>query len=301
MIKNANHYNSLNPLYCYAVYLRHLVMAHKNGLCTNPGVVIELGPGYSLGVGLTALLTGSKRYYALDFKRLVQNQFNPNILREIVKFLKKKEPIPDSKKFKNIKPNLETYVFPKEILSDDRMENSLTKTRVDLIEKELLLLDQNHPFLGKHIGYIAPWDQPETFRDIRDSSVDFILSQAVLEHVDDLQRVYKVLYRLLKPGGIMSHQIDLKSHRTDGEWNQHWTYSDEEWRHKQTPRLYPINRLPHSVHIALLRETGFRILYDQKFIRPNILDKSQLAPRFKKLPSEDLTISGAFIQAMKPR
>lgn len=31
-----------------------------------------------------------------------------------------------------------------------------------------------------------------------------IFSQAVLEHVDDLEHTYKTLYRWLKKGGIMS-------------------------------------------------------------------------------------------------
>lgn len=52
--------------YCYSVWLRHLIMAHKNCLSTKVETIAELGPGCSLGTGLVVLLCGSKKYYAFD-------------------------------------------------------------------------------------------------------------------------------------------------------------------------------------------------------------------------------------------
>jgi hypothetical protein len=52
--------------YAYAVWLRHLSMAYKSGLPTQPEVVAELGPGNSLGVELAALLSGARTYFAFD-------------------------------------------------------------------------------------------------------------------------------------------------------------------------------------------------------------------------------------------
>ena len=40
--------------YCYSVWLRHLVLAYENGYKKIPERVAELGPGDSLGIGLSA-------------------------------------------------------------------------------------------------------------------------------------------------------------------------------------------------------------------------------------------------------
>ena len=50
--------------YCYSVWLRHLAMAHTNGLPTSPKIVAELGPGDSIGMGLAALIAGTEKYFA---------------------------------------------------------------------------------------------------------------------------------------------------------------------------------------------------------------------------------------------
>ncbi|MGN7503728.1 MAG: methyltransferase domain-containing protein [Alphaproteobacteria bacterium] len=51
-------------------------------------------------------------------------------------------------------------------------------------------------------------------KNIPDSSVDFIWSQSVLEHVrkKDFDATMRELHRILKPGGKMSHSVDLKDH-----------------------------------------------------------------------------------------
>src|SRR5689334_3926898 len=50
---------SSSARYCYSVWLRHLSMAARLGLNTDPKDVAELGPGHSIGVGLAALLSGA--------------------------------------------------------------------------------------------------------------------------------------------------------------------------------------------------------------------------------------------------
>jgi len=45
-----------------------------------------------------------------------------------------------------------------------------------------------------------------------DESIDIIVSNAVLEHVQDLDSLFADMHRTLRPGGIMVHAADLKSH-----------------------------------------------------------------------------------------
>lgn len=42
---------------------------------------------------------------------------------------------------------------------------------------------------------------------------DAILSNAVLEHVEDVDQGFKALFRLTRPGGVGIHQVDYRDHR----------------------------------------------------------------------------------------
>ena len=91
------------------------------------------------------------------------------------------------------------------------------------------------------IGYHCPWMDDAT---IEPGSVDWIYSQSVMEHVDDVEGAYAAMYRWLRPGGFVSHQIDLRSHELFPEWNGHWGVPRWRWRVIRGRRVYLINRLP---------------------------------------------------------
>ena len=67
--------------YCYSVWLRHLIMAYKNGLKSHPQIIAELGPGDSLGMGLAALLSGAELYYGFDVVRYAHPKTNLSIFK----------------------------------------------------------------------------------------------------------------------------------------------------------------------------------------------------------------------------
>ena len=52
--------------YCYSGWLRHLVKLHKHGFKVVVAKIGELGQGDSVGMGLSALLSGAKQYIGLD-------------------------------------------------------------------------------------------------------------------------------------------------------------------------------------------------------------------------------------------
>ena len=54
-------------------------------------------------------------------------------------------------------------------------------------------------------------NQDSTY-DIATNSIDLVYSCAVLEHVHNLELCFKEMTRVLKPGGIMYHQVDLRDH-----------------------------------------------------------------------------------------
>lgn len=191
---------TVSARYCYSVWLRHLTLAHENGLSTMPEVVAELGPGDSIGTGLAALICGAKRYYALDIVKYTNREENLSILDELTDLFMRREAIPDTDEFPEVKPYLASYAFPHHILTRDRLSVVLNNDRVRAIRSALLGVREVREN-EVQVSYFAPWSDPKV---VRERSVDMIVSQAVLEHVDDLSRTYQVLHRWLKPGGFLS-------------------------------------------------------------------------------------------------
>ena len=75
---------------------------------------------------------------------------------------------------------------------------------------------------------------------LRPQSVDLILSQAVLEHVDDLEAVYRAMRIWLRQGGYLSHEIDFRSHDLTDDWNGHWACNELLWRIARGKKPYLI-------------------------------------------------------------
>lgn len=278
--------------YCYSVWMRHLVMAYKNGLNARPAVVAELGPGDSLGMGLAALLSGAETYLALDVVEFANAETNLRVFEELLALFRARPPIPGPDQFPKAKPALEDYAFPGYLLNEETMRQALDDTRVDRIRQALK--DTRMP--GSPVRYKAPWHDGTV---LEESSVDMIFSQAVLEHVDELPGTYHAMKQWLKPGGFMSHQIDFKCHHTANEWNGHWRYGDFAWKLIRGNRPYLINRETYSTHKRLLAAEGCPVVYEQPVITPSKFSRQQLAARYQDMPEEDLTISGVFLQALK--
>jgi SAM-dependent methyltransferase len=277
--------------YCYAVWLRHLALANESGRLTGvPRVVAELGPGDSIGIGIAALLSGAEKYFALDVVAYSDLQKNLSIFDELVKLFEARAPIPGPDEFPSMKPELATYAFPDALLPAAKLGAALDPVRVRAIRASVE--DVSSP--DARIVYRAPWTDPAT---LEQGSIDMIFSQAVLEHVDDLTGVYDAMRRWLKPGGLMTHQIDYRCHGKADTWNGHWTYSDAAWKLVVGRRAYLLNRQPHSEQVRMLRAGGFSVVRETVFPLPSELTRRQLAPRFRALTNEDLTTSGAFIVA----
>lgn len=279
--------------YCYAVWLRHLIMAYKNGMTSIPHIVAELGPGDSLGMGLAALLSGAELYYAFDVVKYANTEKNLKIFDELVGLYTRKSNIPTRNEFPMLSPEISDTRFPAHILSDEVLSAAISPRRIKRIRQSL----ENTNSAFSQIRYVVPWQNTNI---VEKESVDFIVSQAVFEHVNDIETTYRAIYDYLKPGGIMSHQIDFKSHNTHKEWNGHWTYSPYQWSLIRGRRPFLINRAPHSQHIRTINKTGFEILFDDPVYRASHISRNDLAPQFQYFTDNDLCTSGAFIQARKP-
>ncbi len=277
--------------YCYSVWLRHLRLLHEAGALHGvPHTVAELGPGDSIGIGLAALLSGAERYYALDVVPYPDLNSNLAIFDELQRLFRERAPVPAGDEFPGMQPELADYAFPHEILGEAGLTAALAPERAADIRASLGRV--NAP--GSRIAYFAPWNDPSV---IQGGSIDLIYSQAVLEHVTDMSGVYEAMRRWLKPGGVMSHQIDYRCHGKADTWNGHWTYSDPVWKIVVGRRPYLLNRAPHSEHLRLLRAAGFAVVKERPVQAASELEPRQLAARFRELSERDLTTCGAYVVA----
>ncbi|MEM9544427.1 MAG: hypothetical protein AAGA77_00570 [Bacteroidota bacterium] len=283
--------------YCYSVLLRHLTyLMEKNG-GVFPNNIVEIGPGGSLGSGVFALLLGAKSYTAVDAKNHLGATDHIKILHDLIDLLQRKEPIP-SGKFPNLSPGLDAYQFPDwlsdRIVSKDLLSNS----RIKSLEKLLTAFEKNHEAHddGLHIKYVTTVDYSKIEAP---KEIDWIYSQAVMEHVPAVQYVYENCLSWLRPGGLMSHQIDYKSHGLAADWNGHWTYSNFVWKLINGNRTYLINRHPHSYHRQALGNLGFQVLKEKNIHRKSNYALADMNKNCN-LKKEDVTTSGSFIIVQKP-
>ena len=150
---------------------------------------------------------------------------------------------------------------------------------------------------GATIRYFAPWSHEGL---VEPESVDMVVSQAVMEHVDDLDKTYHALHRWLKVGGVISQDIGFTSHGLAKKWNGHWAYSDLTWTLMRGKMPYFINREPSSTHICYLERYGFRIACALREIDEiGSIQRTELSKRYKHISKQDLVTKSIFIQATK--
>jgi hypothetical protein len=104
LVKNLYKYSggaTLSARYCYSVWLRHLVLANENGITGVPEKIAELGPGDSLGVGISALISGTNQYVAFDIVQYQPTEVNLKIFDELVELFKNRTDIPGESEFPN--------------------------------------------------------------------------------------------------------------------------------------------------------------------------------------------------------
>lgn len=276
--------------YCYSVWLRHLVCASENGLPTNPQVVAELGPGDSIGIGLAALILGAQKYFAFDRVPFARVERNLAVFDDLVRMFQNRERIPGPGEFPHTNPTLHDYDFPSKVLTASRLEEALNPKRLQRLREAI------QSSTSDVITYRAPWFQSGL---VQENTVDLVFSQAVMEHVDNVAETYQAIYVWLRRGGFMSHQIDFKSHGTSAEWNGHWRYGDFQWKLIRGIRPYLLNREPLSTHLQLIEQSGFSKIACLKVKANSDFTLEKVANRFKTMRADDLTTSGALVQAVK--
>jgi SAM-dependent methyltransferase len=248
-----------------------------------PPVVAELGPGSSVGVGIAALLAGAQRYYALDLVDFTNPESDIAVLDELASFFRRRSPIPASGIHSCRFPDLENYDWPEwlDLGPSQKWEERVAAIRNDVVARS-----------GRFVKIAAPWTDRAVAED---ASVDWIISQSVLEHVDALEDAYVAMARWLKPGGHASHLIDFSGHGMTKEWNGHWAIDDLTWRITRGKRPYLLNRRPYADHLIIAAKSSLAPIAETRNKRFDGLIPEDFAPRFREISYEDARAQMVFV------
>ena len=211
-------------------------------------VIMEIGPGDSLFSMVYSRKYSKEKFYFLDV-----NDYASKDLNLYLKLRKKLEK--------------ENY-FPKKI-----------KRKIESFDD--LLKNYNSTYLISGI---------ESLKTIEDESIDYIFSHSVMEHIRkyELNDLIKEMYRILKPNGVVSHNINYKDHLDESLHNLRFSESLWESNFFVKSGFYT-NRIPAVVMHNYFRENGFKLIKED-YGRWNKLplNRNFLNKEFKKFTDDEL-------------
>lgn len=137
-------------------------------------------------------------------------------------------------------------------------------------------------------------DGVRSLAHLNDQSVDFCFSNAVLEHIPkrDMALLARELLRVIRPGGICVHRVDLQDH-LGGRLNN-LRFSEAIWESGLFRNAgFYTNRIRFGEMVALFEQAGFickvpRAVYWDELPTP----RSSMNALFSSLPDEDLRVKG---------
>lgn len=161
-------------------WIKFLKSYSPNNADLKDKVVLELGPGAELGIGLIMLTQGAKKYNAIDINNLI-------------------------------------YSCPKKFytkLFDYIQTKKNSKVSIDFLQSQLELTLENK---NDKLNYIC--NKNFDLSIFKNEKIDLVFSHAAFEHFDDIEKTIIDLSKIIKPGGILISEIDLKTHT---RWIRDW-------------------------------------------------------------------------------
>ena len=185
------------------------------------GKVLEMGGYEHPGLALLFLLHGTEKYY-LNNISVVENRM-PLALAQTL------------------------YV-----LTD--LGGCVEKELFDIVE--VIEGTQDVRIIPKFIEVISSLDASRI--ELPSCMFDFIFSITVLEHVPNTEPFVSKCYDLLRPGGWVAHEIDLRDHDNFNEPIKFLEYDTETFKKVQGNN----NRFRRSDHVEVFKKCGFIIDYE---------------------------------------
>jgi SAM-dependent methyltransferase len=253
--------------YPLTVFHQHLTALEP--LCGNlaGADVLEVGPGSNAGFALLALLAGANSAACLDALPRPRSEA-PALYAELVKT---------------------AATYPDTYLVDPALVERATG-EPEALARELLA----------RVTYHAPMDIARN--RLPDASLDVICSHTCFEHVADPAGAVAQIARLLRPGGVTSHHIDLRDHRDFNHPLDFLASGETLWRLSTSHMPGAVRtRWRASQYRAAFEKQGLEVMYQEAVHTITVTEemRRRFARRFQKLSLEDLGILSLLLVARK--
>ncbi len=205
-------------------YSKRIFFGHLRDLKSfkdfNEPTILEIGPGDGIATAIYSRVYNSPKVYLIDVEKFADT--NVSKYKDIIFSLK------DEKNFQNI-------------------DLSSLNTIADLLK------EFNTSYLTNGL---------KSFKKIENSSVDYIFSHSVMEHIrlSTLDEIISEMNRVLKVGGLVSHNINYKDHLSDSLNNLRFSKRIWESNFFANSGFYT-NRVPAVEMHKKFSESGFEIIY----------------------------------------
>ncbi|MFQ6102732.1 MAG: methyltransferase domain-containing protein [Candidatus Glassbacteria bacterium] len=263
-------------------YYLNIAARYEKNIPIRNKTILEIGPGNEIAVAILMVLLGAREVYLVD--KISGNPFASHGSSNDEEYAEKYLRIfQQSEQFHDREPAVS---LPGDILAKIHQIDSF---------------------------FTAP-ELPELMRDVK---ADCIVSNFVLEHINDLETVFINMNRILRDDGVIYHQVDLSDHTyhvftkykstiplfTDNIL-LHLEYSDSTWSLLDDHKCIPMNRRTLPCYLDLCDKYGFRV--DR--LKTTLVDKSfhvhrdvvnSIAPRYRT--PEFLNLSSFELRAVRDK
>jgi SAM-dependent methyltransferase len=239
--------------------------------CARDKTILEIGPGFSVGVLFLAGLSGARKVCAVDAfphdkgsdHEFISSMYE-HLLRDRTSFFTD---------IKTLGDDAFTDTFARFITRDDQGRFSYRNDKLDF----------RFPYTVENL----PW---------ADSSFDCVYSSATFEHFRNPYAAAKELYRVTTHDGINYHSVDLRDHRNFDKPLDFLTVNKEQWQGigNASGSYSHTNRLRSSEIATCFERQGFRVLKEIPFLRCTVTEelKQRLHPDFRRFSDDELGILG---------
>jgi SAM-dependent methyltransferase len=194
-------------------------------------------------------------------------------------------------------------------LIDDFLPQAAARAGIDLanFRRDTIVFDPRstlqRTLAANGIDYRVPFDAER----MEANAADIVVSRTVFEHVPPprLRSLLKRLRTVLKPGGVMIHEINMGDHfymydRSISPLN-FLRYEDSAWRWTHACNQLYMNRLRRFEFLEMFAEAGFRILSASAITNEaaqESIRSMQVCSRYRHLPADELSILNTTIVAV---
>ena len=236
----------MHPSYYIYVFLLHQYYSIPSNQKSS---YLEIGPGECPGLALIAYCLDYSPVCAVDVLPFASDASLEHVAKGLKTFLLTNDTLFSTRVYNNILPSVPLAEL-------NRLYRSLLKSfdfskLTKFCDSTLRLSDLNY------YPYLSDLSRLKTF--FHDTSYNFVVSQACLEHVADLESLFSFLRDITTLDAIHSHSIDLSSHGITDSVDSHIRIHPFLWRIIRGRRSYFINRLSYDDFASFFNYHGFLI------------------------------------------